>query len=587
MRRPPLLFTLLLLALSAQGQAPTSPKIIERYKQMLAANPAEGTALERLWKLYADQSQTGKLLEEYQADQTFAGQMILGHLSRRAGRQEDALAAFQKAATLDAKSPLPALALARIEAERSHPNEAAALYEQAVALFPPGDPRAAETLLQLGAAWLDAGDVNKAAEAWEKTVALSPDDLALRRRLAETYERNYLPDRALTHLAFLENRAPATDRPLVLQQIARIHQGAGRQDEAIAALERALGLTGPGNWLRAELESQIIRLHQRYHRIPELEARWKEQATKNQRDLGAYLQLIELYERTGELELQRVWLNAAIKLMPKNAEYRLKLARLLVHMDHPDEAAAVYDELLKEQPANADFVFARATLDMQHDGAAAAKQRIAALLVARKNDETIRAKALEFYLQYRLTELAEAHLVADAAAGGEEPVAALANFYFTQRREDEARRTLQRLVNPADPPAKQAAARVRVAQLLRAQNDLDPAIAELRAAVALQPENREAHLTLGDLLAARGDYPGAQFAFEKGARASKTEGERIEADRSSSRASARKRPPRRRPAGIARWWRSRCAPAWSRWFPKAARSCRNICKRWSRRRTRR
>ena len=57
-----------------------------------------------------------------------------------------------------------------------------------------------------------------------------------------------------------------------------------------------------------------------------------------------------------------------------------------------------------------------------------------------------------------------------------------------------------------------------------------PAVAELRAAVALQPENREAQLTLGDLLAARGDYPGAQFAFEKAVRASQTEGERVEAD---------------------------------------------------------
>jgi tetratricopeptide (TPR) repeat protein len=530
MRRPSLLFTLLLLSLSARAQAPLSPKVIERYKQMLAANPVEGTALDRLWKMYAEQGQTGQLLDEYKADASFAAQMIRGHLLRRAGRQDEAIAAFESAAKLEPKNPLPALARAQLEGGRGHPREAAVAYEQTVDLLPPGDARLPETLLQLGAAWLDAGDIQKAAQAWEKTVALNPADLALRRRLAETYERNFLPDRAVEHLTYLETHAPATERPLALQQIARIHQGAGRQDAAIGALEKALALTGPGNWLRGELQSQIIRLHQRYHRTDELAARWKKFAEENPRDLGACLQLIELYERLGLLEEQRLWLTKLTTLAPKNVEYRVRLARLLLQMEATDAAVQLYDGLLKEQPANADFVFERARLDLQVDDTATAKQRITALLAARQNDETIRARALAFYEQNHLSDLVEQHLVADAAPGGEEALAALANFYFTQRREDEARRTLQRLVRATDPAAAQAAAHLRIAQLLRAQNDLDPAVTALRTAVDLQPENREAHLALGDLLAARGDYPGAQFAFEKAVRFSASEAERTEAD---------------------------------------------------------
>lgn len=530
MRRPPLLLSLLLVALSAHGQAPASPKIVERYKQMLAANPAEGTALDRLWKIYADQGQTGQLLDEYKADQTFGAQMILGHLLRRAGKPDEAANAFESAARLDAKSALPALAMARLKAERGQPREAAEAYEKAVALLAADNPTLPETLLLLGTAWLDAGDLEKAAAAWEKTVALSPNDLALRRRLADTYERNFLPDRALTHLAFLEKNAPATERPLALQQMARIHQGAGRQDEAIASLEKALALTGPGNWLRDELESQIIRLHQRYHRTAELEARWKKSALENPRDLGACLQLVELYERLGNLDEQRVWLTKLTTLAPKNAEYRLKLARLLVQMEVLDEAGRYYDQLLAEQPANADFVFERARIDLQREATAAAKQRIAALIVARKNDEAIRARALEFYTQHRLLDLVEEHLVADAATGDAEPLAALANYYFLQRREEDGRRTLQQLVTVTDPPAKQAAARLRIAQLLRGQNDLDAAVTELRSAATLQPENREVSLTLGDLLASRGDYSAAQFEFEKAARLSVSDAERTEAD---------------------------------------------------------
>jgi len=530
MRRLPLLFSLLLLAPGARAEPPPSPKIIERYKQMLAANPVEGTALDRLWKIYADQGQTGQLLDEYKATDSFATQMILGHLLRRAGRVDDAVAAYGHAATLDTTSPLPALALAHLESERTHPREAAGWLEKAIAALPSGDPRLPDTLLQLGAAWLDAGETSKAAEAWEKTVALNPADLSLRRKLADSYERNFLPDRAIEHLTYVEAHSAPTERPLVLQQIARIQQGAGHQDAAVAALERALSLTGPGNWLRAELESQLIRLHQRYHRTAELEERWKNYAAENPRDLGACLQLIELYERLGNLEQQRAWLEKLTALAPKSLEYREKFARLLLQMDQTEQAATVYDALLKDQPANADFVFARARLDVQRDAAMTAKQRIDALLLARKNDESVRAKALEFYQQNRLTDFVEDHLVADAASDNEDAIAALATFYFTQHLDQDARRVLQRMVRPADPAARQAAAHFHIAQILRGQNDFDDAAAELRTAAKLQPANRDFQLALGDLHALHGDYALAQADFQNAIRTSANDTEQFEAD---------------------------------------------------------
>lgn len=531
MRRLPLLFSLLLLAPGAQAQTtPPSPKIVERYKQMLAANPVEGTALDRLWKIYADQGQTGQLLDEYKTGDSFAAQMILGHLLRRAGRGDEAVGAYQRAAKLDATSPLPAVALAQLETERTHPKEAAGWLEKAVALFPSGDARLSETLLQLGTAWLDAGEATKAAEAWEKTVALNPTDLALRRKLSDAYQRNFLPERAIEHLQYVEAHSAATERPLVLQKIARIQQGAGQQDAAIAALEKALALTGPGNWLRTDLESQLIRLHQRYHRTAELEERWKKYAAENPRDLGACLQLVELYERLGDLEQQRGWLEKLTTLAPKNLEYREKYARLLLQMDRGEQATAVYDALLKDQPTNADFVFARARLDVQHDAAQTAKQRIDALLVARKNDESVRGKALEFYQQNRLTTFVEEHLTADAKSNTEDAISALAGFYFAQHRDDDARRTLQRMVRPTDPPSRQAAAHSHIAQILRGQNDFKNAEAEFGEAVKLQPDSREFRLALGDLHAVHGDYTLAQSDFENAVRLSTNDAEKIEAD---------------------------------------------------------
>jgi tetratricopeptide (TPR) repeat protein len=541
MRRLPLLFSLLLLAPVAQAQSTPSPKIIERYKQMLAANPVEGTALDRLWKIYADQGQTGQLLDEFKSADSFAARMIFGHLLRRAGKPDEAIAAYQRAAKLDSGSALPPLALAHLENERSHPRDAAHWLEQAVALLPKDDPRLPDALLQLGSAWVDAGETASAAEAWEKAVALNPADLALRRKLASAYEHNELPDRALEHWSYIEAHSTPTDRPLVLQQVARIQQSAGHQDAAIAALEKALALVGPGNWLRQELESQLIRLHQRYHRTAELEERWKKYAAENPRDLGAYLQLIELYERLGDLDQQRTWLEKLTQLVPKNLEYRAKSARLLVQMDRSDDAVAAYDQLLKEQPANIDFVLERARLDVQRDATPAAKQRLDALLAARPNDESVRARVLEFFQQNHLTDFIEERLIADATTNEEEALAALANFYFTEHRDDDARTALQRLVRPSASPAKQAAAHARIAQILRAQNDIEHAEIELQAALKLQPGNREFHFALGDLYVTRGDYDHAQTEFQNAVLHSNNDTERDEADQKlfeSLRASA-------------------------------------------------
>ena len=83
MRRRLLALATLLPALAA-AQVP-SAKVLERYRQMLAGNPAEGTALDRLWQAYSEQGRTGELLAEYQGQNTYTGQMILGLLLHKAG----------------------------------------------------------------------------------------------------------------------------------------------------------------------------------------------------------------------------------------------------------------------------------------------------------------------------------------------------------------------------------------------------------------------------------------------------------------------------------------------------------------------
>ena len=256
------------------------------------------------------------------------------------------------------------------------------------------------------------------------------ENIELRRKLADRYLENHLPDRAIPHLEYLGTHAPPAERPQALQRLATIHQAAGRADEAIRVLEQALSMTARGNWLRPEIEGQLVRLYQRFGRTAELEARWQKYLSENPRDAGAYLQLAELYHRLGELDEERATVEGLVKLLPKNAEYRLRLARLLSRADRLPEAAAQYDTLQRDQPANTDLVFERAELEIRQDQTAAARNRVKALLMEhrpqRQADETLRARALEFFREHRLWADVEATLREEAASGTPETNAALA-----------------------------------------------------------------------------------------------------------------------------------------------------------------
>ncbi len=524
------LATVLLLLPALALAEPPNPKVLERYQQMLAANPVEGIALDRLWNAAAEAGTTDQLLAEYRKLDSFPGQMVLGLLLRKAGQENEAVKAFTKAAALNRESPLPALALAKLETARAHPKEAAAQWEKAVALLPDTDPHKADALLELGTAYLAAGEAGKAAAAWEHTVALNPGDLDLRRRLATAYADNFLPEQAITHLEYVVEHGPPADRAGALQQIARLESAAGHPGEAMKALERAVAQTSTENWMRSELLGQIIRLAQRQRVEGELEAKWKAQVEKAPRDLGGYLELVEFYERTGELEKEREWLEKVMALVPKNFEIRLKLARLLVQLDHLDAAIPHFDELIAGQPGNTDLIFERARLDLQREDPEPARARIKALLARKPGDDSLRAKALDFFQEFHLHDLTEQHLLAEAEKGGEDEIFALASFYFSQRRVPEARQAMARLLHPELPAERRAAILLRTAQMLKGQGEFASAVEAAQAAATANPRARDVRLLLGELLDACSQFPAARDAYLEAFRLSAGEAERQEAD---------------------------------------------------------
>ena len=246
-------------------------RLAERYKAMLAANPVEGIALDRLWKSYEDRGATASLIDEYSRASGTRRPPLRprrSHAAPRPRRQPRSFTAtsskrpaarrggggLPQAATLDTASRCRP----GIGGPRRQPGPASrcrrSLYEQALAKLPAADPRRADVLLKLGGAWLAAGQPRKAAEQWESMVALDPANISLRRELAADYEKSNLPERAIAHYEYIEEHGSPVERAQAVARPRTAAPGPREFDAARDAFERGLALTSRENWLHGEME---------------------------------------------------------------------------------------------------------------------------------------------------------------------------------------------------------------------------------------------------------------------------------------------------------------------------------------------
>ncbi len=519
---------LLASSLAPVSAQDASARIVARYRQLLEANPSTGTALDRLWKIYQDRSATAELLEIYRKDETFAGQMLYGLFSEKAGQPEIAAQAFAKAAEIDPKKTAPRVALANLATRQGDPKEAADQLSQAVDLLNPEDPSLPDILLQLGNSYAAAGESGKAAAVWERTVNLDAGNIQLRRQLAESYESNDLPERAIPHYRYIRNNGDVYERAMALRDLARVYQVLGDEDAAIKSLEDGISLTAPGNWLREELQAQLIRLHQRYDRVDDLTKKWQRAVEKNPRDLGVYLQLLALYHQLGEQTKQRELLEKLVDLSPRNLDYKIQLAKLVEQAGDSARAAILFDEVLEAQPGNIEAALTRASIELREGKVREADDRVEAFLADHPDDETARSRAMEFFSRHRLYDNLERHL--REMAHTEEGTLALCRFLFERGREEEARLALSRFVDSTSDPDKRAHAFRQIAQLYRDQADFPRAIDSMANAARLHPDSAEAFLALGDLYVAAGNFDQAKRTIEKAYDLAENDASRNQAD---------------------------------------------------------
>jgi tetratricopeptide (TPR) repeat protein/HEAT repeat protein len=325
------------------------PRIIGRYKAILARSPNDGYALNKLIGLYRKHKTVAALLAEYRTaakaqPRSFGLQVILGHLHRRTGSAELAVKHFEAAAELDPKSPTVPGALGALYQKLDKSAEAIAAYKRALALS--GSARdKKQHLRSLATLSLSDRNLTEARRYYDQLVALEPKNLFLRIELAQALAKSGLEKEAIEQYeGILKRTGDSAARADVLKEIGALQAKLGKEKEAIATYQKAMSLTAGGHWLRRELTERIIAIYRQKEDlkslISEYEKSWQRRGHFEHDVLG------RLYDETGDEAKALKSYRAALKSQPQAIDTRVRLISLLERAGQDKEVISEYRRLV-------------------------------------------------------------------------------------------------------------------------------------------------------------------------------------------------------------------------------------------------
>jgi Flp pilus assembly protein TadD len=213
-------------------------------------------------------------------------------------------------------------------------------------------PKDLAVWVDLGRAYVGAGDAKGAVDAFSHAVELSPHEARLQVFLGHAHELGRQYD--LAEADYRKAIAIAPERAYPYRVLGARLLRWGRPEEAIGPLQRALSLDDS----HAETHNAYAIALVRVGRAPEAEAAFRR----------------------------------AIARFPEERSLRLGLAAMLINASHYDQALDVYGELLSRWPTFAPAHVGRAVLFAELGQKAEAERELEAALALQPNNADYRAR---------------------------------------------------------------------------------------------------------------------------------------------------------------------------------------------------
>lgn len=502
-------------------------KLANHYFRLLEQKPEYGNVLDLLWGLYEKKSQTDLLVEYLKNASTQQGTIVartlFGHLLRKNEQLDEAREVYSAILDDDPENVIALRGAAEISDQQGRSAKALALYTRLVERTPiTTEDGVAFRLRQ--AAMLRAGDqLEEAAKLWNELLTAWPNDNRLRSEIVSLLIEAGRTEDAIAALEELTKTDDPELRLTSLDSLARLHEFIGDYDAASTAIQEAMSLLHFKHHEFAALFERLVRLHERFDRLPELENLLETDASRENPSERAVFLIANFYRLTANPVKEETWAERLTQLAPSNVDYQLRLVDTRMQNDHYAAAAETLDALIASQnEAPLALTLLRSRVALNLEGRDRAEEVIDAFLARWPNADvdtlgTILAFAREHYLDGLVERLLGSEN-GKMLAGGERESAPseLARFFHERGRTKQAEDTLLDYVAEAEgSPTLKAARLAEVTAVFREMDLTRAAVTAIEEAIALAPENIDYRTTRAEIHIDRKETDLAIAAFEK------------------------------------------------------------------------
>lgn len=490
----------------------TDTRLANHYIQLLQKDPAYGSVLDLLWDLYAKKDQSPLLLQYFKGATEkgpTVAKLIYAHLLRKGGQIEEARPWYDQVIEADPAN-IPALrSLAEIADLQKRTAKALSFYTRLVELIPPGDVDGIPLRLRKAALQRQQGQKEEAIATWNELLAQFPENAPLRTEIVSLLLEAGETETAIAVLSSLAAEGEVKQRLDALLELNRLYEFIGDFNGATTAARKAMTLLYFKNHEFSEVFLRLVRIHERFSRLGELEAELKGKVSETNPTEESLVLLGEFYRLTANPDREEETLKRLVERLPGELDYQIRLVNIQVQNDHYAAAAETLDALLAlQKDAPLPLLLLRATIALHGENRAAASRLLSAYLESHPgNSEGVR-EIIDFARTNYLDDLVERLLKQQAGEpkttrdNSVAPIE-LARFFQERGRKEQAVETLNEYVAAAGESTLERAARLfQVSGVFRDMDRPKEALASLDEAISLVPSNGEYQTARADLYVA-------------------------------------------------------------------------------------